>query len=308
MRLVKVSAPRGKAADIARLAFEQGISDVTIQQVEQRKAGQPPEPRETVDAKVSTPQGKAFIDAVLSAPFFDRREYAIEIREPRSILKSTATRDITMPVPAPLTDIDEELYQFTHVTYSFVLRVLIASLLLSYGMVGENLLLMIGGLLFLPFTPLILACGFGALTRQWALVGHALVALVAAIALIFAGGLVVAAFAEGPILFDDFPPMVTGLAFSFAIGIASSLATADDVGRRELVGLAAASQLALIPAWLGLGVIYGFDGTEGQKLASFGVNVVALVAGAIAVYGYLFARGELSHAAALKKEGDALEP
>src|SRR5688572_416771 len=147
MRLVKVSAPRGKAADIARLAFEQGISDVTLQQVEQQKAGQAPEPRDTVDAKVSTSQGKAFVDAVIAAPFFDRERYAIEIREPRSILKKSEMRHITRPVPAPIIDIDQELWQFTHVTYSFVLRVFISSLLLSYGMANENWLFMIGGLL-----------------------------------------------------------------------------------------------------------------------------------------------------------------
>ena len=301
MRLVKVSAPRGKAADIARLAFEVGISDVTLQEAELQTPGQRPAPRATVDAKVSTSQGKAFVDALISAPFFDREEFAIEIREPRSILKSRPLREITHPVPAPIIDIDEELWQFTHVTYSFVLRVFISSLLLSYGMVNENMLFMIGGLLFLPFTPLILAFGFGMLTRQWSLVGHAFIAFVAAVALIYAGGLVVAAFAKGPMLFDDFPPMIAGLAFSLAIGVASSLATADDVGRRELVGLAAASQLALIPAWIGLSSIYGFDGTEGEKLSSFGVNVAALVTGALLVYGYMFARGELSHTAARRK-------
>jgi hypothetical protein len=308
MRLVKVSAPRGKAADIARLAFEQGISDVTLQQVEQQKAGGQPEPRDTVDVKVSTRDGKAFVDAVMSAPFFDRQSYAIEIREPRSILKATATREITRPVPAPIIDIDEELWQFTHVTYSFVLRVIVSALLLSYGMVQDNLLFMIGGLLFLPFTPLVLACGFGALTGQWQLVGHAVIAVVAAIVLIFAGGICVASWANGPIEFDQFPPMIAGLAFSFAIGIASSLATADDVGRRELIGLAAASQLALIPAWFGLSVVYGFDGTEGDKLKSFGVNVAALITGAIAVYGYMFLFGELSHSAATHKEREALKP
>jgi hypothetical protein len=308
MRLVKVSAPRGQAAAIARLAFEQGISDVTLQQVEQQKAGQAPAPRDTVDAKVSTRQAKAFVDAVIAAPFFDRDQYAIEIREPRSILKKSEMREITRPVPAPIIDIDQELWQFTHVTYSFVLRVFISSLLLSYGMANENWLFMIGGLLFLPFTPLILACGFGTLTGQWNLVGHAIAALVAATALIFAGGVAVASFAEGPILFDDFPPMIAGFAFSLAIGIASSLATADDVGRRELIGLAAASQLALIPAWLGLSLVYGFDGSEGEKMRAFAVNAVALVAGALAVYGYMFARGELSHAAARRKEREALKP
>lgn len=308
MRLVKVSAPRGKAGDIARLAFEQGISDVTLQQVQQQKAGGSPEPRDTVDAKVSTGQGRAFVDAVIAAPFYDRETYTIEIREPRSILKGTATRDITHPVPAPIIDIDEELWQFTHVTYSFVLRVFIASLLLSYGMTQDNVLFMIGGLLFLPFTPLVLACGFGALTAQWKLVGHALVALIAAIVLIFAGGLAVALVADGPIEFDQFPPMIAGLAFSFAIGLASSLATADDVGRRELLGLAAASQLALIPAWFGLSLVYGFDGTEGDKLTSFAVNIGALVVGALAVYGYMFASGTLSHEAARTKEREVLRP
>lgn len=301
MRLVKVSAPRGKGADIARLAFEQGISEVTLQQVEVQTAGLAPEPKDAVDAKVSTPQGKAFIDAVIAAPFFDRESYAIEIREPRSILKSSSIRDITRPVPAPIIDIDEELWQFTHVTYSFVLRIFVASLLLSYGMMEENLLLMIGGLLFLPFTPLILACAFGALTRQWQLVGHGLIALIAAIMIILTGGVAVASFAEGPLLFDAFPPMIAGLALSFGIGIASSLATADDVGRRELVGLAAASQLALIPAWMGLSMVQGFDGTELEKLQSFGGNLVAILAGSLAIYGFMFARGELSHAAARRK-------
>ena len=307
MRLVKVSAPRGRAPDIARIAFEHGISEVTVQEAELQRTGGEIEPRDTVDAKVSTPQGKAFVDAVIAAPFFDRKRYTIEIREPRSILKATSTRDVTRPVPAPIVDIDQELYQFTHVTYSFVLRVFISSLLLSYGMVEDNVLFMIGGLLFLPFTPLVLACGFGSLTGQWTLVGHGLVALVAATALIFAGGLVVASFAGGPILFEQFPPMAAGLVFSLAIGIASSLATADDVGRRELVGLAAASQLALIPAWFGLSLVYGFDGTESEKLTAFFVNLAALVVGAITVYGYMFARGELSHAAARAKEREALK-
>jgi hypothetical protein len=303
MRLVKVSVPQGRGADIARIAFAQGVPDVTLQQASQQKAGAEPQPREAVDVKLETPRAKAFVDAVIAAPFFDREQYTIEIREPRSILKSTATREITRPVPAPVTDIDQELWQFTHVTYSFVLRVFISALLLSYGMIEDNPLIMIGGLLFLPFTPLVLACGFGALTGQWQLVRHAVVALIAAVLLIFAGGVAVALLADPPIMFDKFPPMMAGLAFSFAIGIAASLATADDVGRRELIGLAAASQVGLIPAWLGVSLVFGFDESPVEKLQAFGVNVVALVCGALAVYGYMFVRGELSHLSARSKEG-----
>jgi hypothetical protein len=298
MRLVKVSVPQGRGADIARIAFEQGAPDVSFQQVSQQKPGAEPQPREAVDVKISTPRAKAFVDAVIAAPFFDREHYTIEIREPRSLLKSTRTREITRPVPAPVIDIDQELWQFTHVTYSFVLRVFISALLLSYGMVEDNPLIMIGGLLFLPFTPLVLAFGFGTLTRQWELVRHAVVALV------FGGGVAVALAADPPMVFDKFPPMIAGLAFSFAIGIASSLATADDVGRRELIGLAAASQLALIPAWLGVSLVFGFDESPVEKLQAFGVNLVALACGALAVYGYMFVQGELSHVAASRKEQD----
>jgi hypothetical protein len=305
MRLVKVSTPQGKGADVARIAFGHGAPDVTLQQVSQQKAGGEPQPREAVDVKISTPRAKAFVDAVIAAPFFDREQYTIEIREPRSILKSTRTREITRPVPAPVIDIDQELWQFTHVTYSFVLRVFISAILLSYGMIEDNPLIMIGGLLFLPFTPLVLACGFGVLTGQWELVRHAVAALVAAVLLIFGGGVAVALAADPPIAFDKFPPMIVGLAFSFAIGIASSLATADDVGRRELIGLAAASQVGLIPAWVGISMVFGFDESPLEKLQAFGVNLAALVCGALAVYGYMFVRGELSHVAASSKEQDS---
>ena len=74
MRLVKVTAPRGKAADVARIAFEQGIADVSVQAVEQHKPGVEPQPRDAVDTKVSTPQAKAFVDAVIAAPFFNRED------------------------------------------------------------------------------------------------------------------------------------------------------------------------------------------------------------------------------------------
>lgn len=291
MRLVKVSAPQGKGAEIVKLAFECGISEVTIQVAERQRSGNAPEVREAVDVKVSTAQARQFIDALLAAPFFDRRQHSVEIREPRSILSGTGLREITRPVPAPIIDIDEELWQFTHVTFSFVLRVLVSSLLVSYGMTSDSVLLMLGGLLFLPFTPLVLACGFGMLTRQWKLVGHAVVALIAAIAVIFVGGIAVASFADGPILFDDFPPMIAGVVLSLAVGLAASVATADDVGRRELVGLAAASQVALIPAWFGLSMIYGFDGTALDKAHAFSANLLALVGGAAVVYGGMFALG-----------------
>src|SRR5688572_14987945 len=169
MRLVRVTVPRGKGQEIARIAFDVGIEAVSIHPVEQHKAGSKPSAKDAVDIHVNTPDSKAVVDAVVKAPFYDRNEYSVDVREPRSILKSTSIRDITRPVAAPMIDIDQELWQFSHVTYSFVVRVLIASMLLSYGMVHDNPLLMIGGLMFLPFMPLVLGVTFGALGRQWSL-------------------------------------------------------------------------------------------------------------------------------------------
>jgi hypothetical protein len=302
MRLVKVSAPQSKGADIARVAFECGIPDVSINEVMRHKPGSQPSPREVVDIKVPTPDAKAFIDALLHAPFFDRADYTIELREPRSILKSTPTREMTRPVAAPILDVDQELWQFTHVNYSFVARVMIAALLLSYGMVHDNPLFMIGGLVFVPFMPLVLAFSFGALTRQWQLVRHAAVAFVTATLLIAAAAAGIALLLEPPIMFDQFPPLAAGAAFSFLVGIAAALGTTDDVGHRQLIGLAAASQLVLVPAWLGISIVFGFTESPIEKLVSFGVNVVSLAAGCALVYALLSWSGELSHAGAGRKE------
>jgi hypothetical protein len=292
MRLVKITGPKGRGADIAKIAFECGISDVSIHTVEQHKPGVKPAMKEAVDMKVSTPEGRAVIEAVVRAPFYNRDEYAIDIREPRSILKSTSVRDITRPVAPPIMDIDQELWQFSHVTYSFVLRVIIASLLLAYGMIHDNPLLMIGGLVFLPLMPLVLGFGYGVLAREWKLVAQSAAAFVTATLLTIVAAAVVAMFAEPPMMFDKFPPMAAGALFSLAVGIAAALATADDAGHRQLVGLAAASQLALVPAWLGISIVFGFSESAAEKLTGFAFNTVCLVLGAAAVYGVLLWRAQ----------------
>ena len=302
MRLVRVNAPSGKGIEIARIAFELGIEDVSIHAVEQHKPGSKPVPKDAVDMHVSTPDSKAIVDAVVNAPFYDRQQYSIDIREPRSILKSTSTREITKPVSAPLVDIEQELWQFSHVTYSFVARVLIAALLLSYGMVHENPLFMIGGLMFLPLMPLVLGMAVGSLSGRWNLVGQSLAAFVTATLLIAAAGVAVGMATEPPMLFDQFPPIAAGLFFSFAIGVAGALATADDAGHRQLVGLAATSQLALIPAWFGISLVFGFPESPAQKLMAFGGNVAALVIGAGSVYAFLMQRGHATRGAAATQQ------
>jgi hypothetical protein len=290
MRLVRVTVPKGRGREIAKLAFDCGIKDVAIHEVEQHEPASEPKRREAVDMHVSTPEGRAVVEAIVRAPFYDRREFSIDTREPRAVLKSTSVREIARPLAAPMIDIDQELWQFSHVTVSFVLRVVIAAVLLSYGMIHDNPLLMIGGLIFLPFMPLVLGLAFGALDRQWKLVGQSALAYVSATLLIVATGFAVAAFTDPPLAFHQFPPVIAGVVLSLLVGVAGAIATADDVGHRQLVGLAAASQIALIPAWFGISLVFGFTQSPAEKLMAFGLNTLALLLGAAAVYGALLYR------------------
>jgi hypothetical protein len=127
----------------------------------------------------------------------------------------------------------------------------------------------------------------GVLDRQWSLVAQALAAFATATLLIVAGAACVAVMTDPPMLFDKFPPTAATAVLSLLIAIAAALATADDAGHRQLVGFAAASQIALIPAWVGLSFVFGFPESPGEKLTSFGLNLGVLVVGASAAYGAL---------------------
>lgn len=253
MRLIKITAPRGKGRDLAQLAFRCGITEVSLSEAAQHRPDEAPAPRDVVNAELATPQAKAYIDIIISAPWFNRKDYAIEVREARAILH-------------------------------------------------DGRLVFLVFLPFLPFLPFVLAFGFGALTRQWRLVGHAFAAFVAATALITLGGVIVGSLADASILFDGFVPPPVGVAFSLLVGIAGALGTADDTGHRQLVGLAAASQLGVLPAWFGVSLISGFTDPVGEKLMSFGANFTAIALAATATYAVLALRGDFSYRLARRKE------
>ncbi|MCA1615975.1 MAG: hypothetical protein LC800_18110 [Acidobacteria bacterium] len=195
MRLVRITVPEGKGEEVARLALKVGIGRASVQPLQFfTRDGR--ETREAVDVSVSTPEGKAFIDAVMAAPFFDPAEYSINVREPRSVLSGEGPRRLTRPIVIPETDLYEELWQFSRVTVSFVGRFLVGAGLLSYGMLKFNLLLMIAGLLFLPLLPTLLAMSFGLLARELRLAAQGLTAFACGTALVVAGGLGLAATAQ----------------------------------------------------------------------------------------------------------------
>jgi hypothetical protein len=295
MRLVRVKTPEGKGADVAQMAVEVGISEASVYQVQVHGGEGGPHVKDVVDVGTSTPKAKAFVDAVMAAPFYDPREYSIDTRQPRAVASKEDVRGVTRPIVIPEPDIYEELWQFGHVTLSFVGRVLIGALILSYGMLRSNLLLMIAGLLFLPLLPLLLAVGFGALSREWRLAGQGLFAFALGTALIVAGGAAAAAMAGPPLMFREFSSTGTAFLISAAVGVAAGLATADDAGRRELIGLAATAQIALLPAYFGISLVIGFPVLESepptQRALTFLVAAGTITLASLVTYAALGMRG-----------------
>ncbi len=162
MRLITTAAPEGRGDDVARTAFSVGIEKVSRRQIESQSADGKTETKDVIDIETSTPLAKRYIDAVLAADFYNREDFSITVRQPRSIIFKNGFRELTRPLVQPATDIFEELWQFSHITVAFVGRVFIAACLLAYGLIEQNTLLIIAGLLFLPLLPLLLGIGFGA--------------------------------------------------------------------------------------------------------------------------------------------------
>lgn len=301
MRLVNVSTPLGKSGDIARLAYQVGIENVTIQQEESHRADGSIETKELVKVQTSTPKGKRFVDAVLKADFFDSKQYTLVTRVPRTIVSTEGILEITYPLTETATDILEELLQFSHITYSFVGRIFIAGSLLAYGMIHQQLLLMIAGLLFLPLLPLLQAIGFGAWTRQWKLALQGVLAFAIAIILLILSGVVIGSLSSPPLKYDEFSPLGVSFLISLAVGVAAGLALIDDTGKREMIGLAASAQIAIVPVWFGISAVFGFPKTSGEneiesRALSFFVNVVTLIVAALAVHIFAStANGALKH-------------
>jgi hypothetical protein len=296
MRLVKVQAPAGKGDAVAHEAFGVGISRVTVRQEQVCWPDQRKDTKDVVDVEAATPTAKAFIEALMAAPFFDPKAYSIVVRQPRSIISDQPPSKVTLPLVEPPIDLLEELWQFSQITLGFVGRVLLAALLLAYGMIENKLLAIIGGLLFMPLLPLLLAVGFGLLTREWRLVRQGAVALVVGAALTLVGGALVALITGPPLRFSEFNSPFASFLISLVVGVAAGLATADDVGRREMIGLAATSQIAILPAWFGISLVLGFSPADSaavvQRAMTFLTNVASIIVAALATYALLGLRGE----------------
>jgi hypothetical protein len=62
------------------------------------------------------------------------------------------------------------------------------------------------------------------------------------------------------------------------------------------------SRAALLPAWLGISLVFGFSDGVVEKAASSGGNLAALVVGDMATYAVLAFRGDFSYRLARRRE------
>ena len=289
MRLVKVSAPQGKGQNVAEVAFSVGIEKVSIRTEEVHKKDGESEIQDAVDISTSTPKCKNFIDSLLKSDFYNRENFSIAIRQPRSIISGESLRELTKPLVEPATDILEELWQFSHINYGFIGRIFISAGLLSYGLIEQKILLIIAGLLFLPLLPLMLAISFGIKTKNWRLAGQGALAFLTVTALLFLGGAAIATVSNPPVKYDDFNSLPISILISVAVGVAAVLANIDDVGRRELIGLAATAQIAITPVWFGICSVLGFPNTVSSseitsRGATFFLNVLTIIIVTLVLY------------------------
>jgi hypothetical protein len=296
LRQVTVSAPEGKGADIAQIAFDVGIGDVSINPVRILKKDQSQETRDHIEIETATHLAKAFAEKLSSSPFFNSEQYAITIRQPRSIFSTRDVRSLTRPFVEPTSDLFQELWQFCQITYGFVGRIYIGAMLLAFGLVDYRLLFIIAGLLFIPLLPLMLGIGFSLWTRQWKLLLQAITALVVAMSLLAAGGITVALLSQPPVRYTEANSLLTSFLISLAVGVAGGLATTDDVGRREMIGLAATAQVAIVPTWFGLCAVLGFPPADPtppkQRLLGLLINIGGIIIASIITYAAVRMRGD----------------
>ena len=223
MRLIKVSAPSGMARQIAELAFTAGIKSVSIREEQELSADGKSETKDAVDLQTSTPKGKRFIDNLLNADFYNTQDYSISMRQPRAVISSENDRELTRPLAEPVLDIYQELWQFSHITVGFVGRFFIGASFLAYGLIQNQTLLIIAGLLFLPLLPTLMAISLGVLTGKFRLAGQGFLAFLAAIVILFLSGVAVASFNSPPLKYDEFNPLYVGALISLAVGIAGAI-------------------------------------------------------------------------------------
>jgi hypothetical protein len=286
MHEVRATVPVERSAAIAQIAIDSGIAQVSVYDVFVHG----PECRKhVVSVECSSPQAKIFLDILLASPLFDVEECSVSSREVRAIVNATPLAEVTRPMVEPAPDIIEDLWQMSHVTASYVGRAAGGAILLADGVIHNSPISIVIAALFLPFLSQVLAVGCGAWCGDSGLIRKGTLALLTSAILSYSVGFAVALVVGGPIGFQGFRGPLASFVVSGVIGAAAGLSTADDTGRRYLIGVAAAVQFAIFPVWLGAASVIGLPARAMlvNRLTSFLINIVMISGTAVIAYALL---------------------
>jgi hypothetical protein len=286
MHEVRITVPRGRGPGIAQIGLKAGLDRVTLCT---GHAYGPNRDVEIVSVEASTPAARAFLDAVASDGVLDLSDSIVTTRELRAILGTQPASEVTRPMVEPIPDVFDDLWQLSHITSSYVGRATAAALLMAHGMLKNDLVSIVVAALFLPFFSQVLALGFGAWVADWKLARHGGLALLVSTAISLAAGVAAALVFGGPMRFDGFKGPLLSAGLSLVIGMAAGLSSADDSGRRYLIGVAAAAQSSIFPIWFGMAIVLGFPPAAIvlERLGTLAINIVMICGAASAAYAFL---------------------
>src|SRR5436189_5852928 len=286
MHEIRATLPPEQAAAAMRLAREAGIQRISVADV---YVHGPDQRRQVISVETSTPKARAFVEALLGSADIRCADCSITSRELRAIVNGDDLSALTKPMSEPFPDVIQDLWQLSHLTVSYLARAAAGAILLATGIIDDNPVSIVVAALFLPFLSEVLAVSFGLWSRDRRLILRGLRAVCVSTALAFAAGALVASVQGGPIHFTAFKGPLGSFAISVVIGITAGLSNADDTGRRYLIGVAAAVQLAIFPVWLGAAMVLGLPPQDilGSRLGSFLINLGTISLAAVAAYASL---------------------
>jgi hypothetical protein len=289
MHEIRATLPPEHLEQAARLARDAGITRFAVSDVFLHG---PDATWKILSIETSTPKARAFVEAFLSVPGLRGADYSLTSRELRAIVSGEDLSELTRPMSEPFPDVIQDLWQLSHISISYLARAAAGAILLATGILDNNAIAIVVAALFIPFLSEVLAISFGLWSRDGRLIARGLRAVCISTALGFAAGALVAWFHVGPIQFTGFKGPLASLAISTVIGITAGLSNADDTGRRYLIGVAAAVQLAIFPVWLGASAVLGLPSNDvlWSRLGSFLINLGTISLAAVAAYAILHLR------------------
>lgn len=295
MRKINVHGPQGCGPDMAKIAFEVGILQISLNEARVMRKGKEEFVQDVMEFETTTSKTKEFIEHLMNSSLYDPSKFNFSTLNPESIFATEPPEKQTNPIIRPTTDVYQDLWQYSIITLSLIGRTLIASLLAAYGMQRDYMPMIIAGLLFLPFHHHLLGMCLGAGVGEWRLFRQALMAFVVSTAFVILGGVGVGLVTEPGVAFTEFKEIPVAISFgiSVIIGIAAGLASVDDAGKRELIGLAATATLSVFPIWFGLKFVYGFDPSDNpvKLFLVFLMGVVTFLLSAWIIFKLMGMRG-----------------